>query len=283
MFFPQKVATANYFGTLGDSGRTSLILTPGQYRSDAPGVLTNTERAFSHMSLRLFYTGDSDTDTGANRPTLAAAPSIGAVTGTSTGNVVTFSATVTGDPSAGVQQVWVTWTGGAGAGGVGQWSSVDLVQDANDSTHWTGTLTLAAGQAPGDVRFLVQAANGVGAVGLDTAERDGYRVTPAGVVDTAEVALSTGPVSAASPYGVQALVTDASGAGVSGRTVQFTVSRGGTELYSYFDLTGADGTVPLGLDGQPGVPSGVLTIKASVLGETGQVLDTATLVLDSAR
>ena len=38
---------------------------------------------------------------------------------------------------------------------------------------------------------------------------------------------------------------------------------------------------PCGLDGQPGVPPGVLTIAASVLGDTAQVRDTATLVLDS--
>ncbi len=59
--------------------------------------------------------------------------------------------------------------------------------------------------------------------------------------------------------------------------------RGEAGATQYFDLTGADGNVPLGPDSQPGVPSGVLTIKASVIGETGQVLDTATLVLDSAR
>ena len=110
-FFPQQVATANYFGALGDSGRTSLILTPGQYRSDAPLALTNTERAFSHMSLRLFYTGDSDTDTGDNKPVLAAAPGISEVAGTFRNGQLRFSAKATGDPSAGVQQVWITWTG----------------------------------------------------------------------------------------------------------------------------------------------------------------------------
>ena len=57
--------------------------------------------------------------------------------------------------------------------------------------------------------------------------------------------------------------------GLPNRTVKFTVSRGGTELYWYFALTGANGSVPLGLNGQPGVPSGVLTITASVLGEGG--------------
>ncbi len=104
--------------------------------------------------------------------------------GTVSNGVVTFSATVTGDPSAGVQQVWVTWTGTGSDSGYGHWKSVDLSQDPNDSTHWTGTLPLPAGQSSSGMRFLVQAANGVGAVGLDTAEGDGYRVVQAGA-DTA--------------------------------------------------------------------------------------------------
>ena len=60
-FFPQKLATANYFGALGASGRTSLILTPAQYRNDPdidPQLPTNAERAFSDLGMRLFYSGD---------------------------------------------------------------------------------------------------------------------------------------------------------------------------------------------------------------------------------
>ena len=40
------------------------------------------------------------------------------------------------------------------------------------------------------MRFLVQAANGVGAVGLDTAEGDGYPVGVADNVDAADGATS---------------------------------------------------------------------------------------------
>ncbi len=56
-FFPQRLITPNYFGTLSGTGRTSLILTPGQYRSDTGPVLTDTQRAYSHMDMRLFYSG----------------------------------------------------------------------------------------------------------------------------------------------------------------------------------------------------------------------------------
>ena len=44
-FFPQRLATANYFGALGASGRTSLILTPAQYRTDATRRRPDQHRA----------------------------------------------------------------------------------------------------------------------------------------------------------------------------------------------------------------------------------------------
>jgi hypothetical protein len=270
-FFPQRLINANYFGTLGGSGRTSLILTPGQYRSDAGGALTDTQRAYSHMDMRLFYSGSTSQSFGQNQPSLAAAPSIGDVQGTVSNGVVTFSATVTGDPSAGVQQVWATWTGTGSDSGFGHWRSVDLTQDPNDSTHWTGTLTLPDGQSSSGMRFLMQAANGVGAVGLDTADGDGYRVFPAGV-DNAALGLQTGPQTAASPLGVTATVTDPSGP-VQGRTVRFTVSQGGSELFEYAAASGADGTVVLRLPPGQALPSGTVNVKADLIGDDGEPAD----------
>ena len=61
-FFPQKLATANYFGALGASGRTSLILTPAQYRNDPeidPTSCPPTPSApTASLGFRLFYSGD---------------------------------------------------------------------------------------------------------------------------------------------------------------------------------------------------------------------------------
>ena len=74
---------------------------------------------------------------------------------------------VVGDPSAGIQQVWVTYTGESGGAWHGKWQSLDLTQDADDSTLWTGSLAVPSGQQAGDGRFLVQAVNGVGLVGID--------------------------------------------------------------------------------------------------------------------
>jgi hypothetical protein len=280
-FWPQRLITPNYFGTLSGTGRTSLILTPGQYRSDSGTALTDTQRAYTHLGMRLFYSDDKSTSFGQNQPSLAAAPSIGSVQGTVSNGVVTFSTTVTGDPSAGVQQVWVTWTGTGSDSGYGHWSSVDLSQDPNDSTHWTGTLALPTGQSSSGMRFLVQAANGAGAVGMDTHDGDGYAVFPAGV-DNAAVGLQTGPQTSASPLGVTATVTDPSGP-VAGRTVRFTVSQNGTELFEDADASAADGTVVLRLPPGQALPSGTVNVKADLIGVDGSVVDSQQVTVQIAR
>ena len=174
VFFPQKLATINYFGELsgGGDGRTRLITTPTQYRSDGAG--TTTERTYSDLQLRLFYSHNTQTY-GVSTPALAAPPSISGVSGTVApgGRSVVVSAHVTGDLSAGIQEVWVTYTGERGALH-GSWQSVELTQDTTDSTLWSGSFELPAGQEPGAVRYIVQAANGVGLVGFDNNLGDGY-------------------------------------------------------------------------------------------------------------
>lgn len=95
-----------------------------------------------------------------------------------------FQARVVGDPSAGIQEVWVTYTGERGSPLHGAWTSLNLTQDPNDSTLWTGSFTLPDKQDPAAIRYVVQAANGVGVVGLD--DNQGFYFTPgitAGTVD----------------------------------------------------------------------------------------------------
>ena len=114
-----------------------------------------------------------------NTPALAAPPSISAVQSTLEGNTIQFSARVVGDPAAGIQQVWATYTGEDGPLH-GSWASLDLEQsleqDFEDSTLWTGSLPLPEGQSAADVRFVVQAANGVGLVTLD--DNQGFYFLP---------------------------------------------------------------------------------------------------------
>ena len=193
VFFPQKLATINYFGALdgnGTDGRTRLITTPAQYRSDPGSATTNTERRYSQLGLQLYYSSNTTTY-GANTPALAAPPSISGITDTVLPGLVTVNAHITGDPSAGIQKTWVTYTAETGPLH-GAWQSVDLVQNPIDSTLWTGTFVLPPGQSAEDVRYIVQAVNGVGLVGLDNNLGDGY--TPGlsvGVVPLPPVRLPT--------------------------------------------------------------------------------------------
>ncbi|MEO6510143.1 MAG: hypothetical protein ABIO16_04065, partial [Nocardioides sp.] len=280
VFFPQKVVSANYFGALGDSGRTSLVLTPGQYRSDPAGLYLNTERGYSHLSLRLFYTGKITTPTGDNQPATAAAPGISDVQGTFRNGQVRFSAKATGDPSAGVQQVWVTWTGTGSDSGHGTWASVDLRQSPNDSTRWTGAMSLPAGQSFDGMRFIVQAANGVGAVALDTGDGDGYGVSLEPDVPLPTLDLETQAPTPDSPYGVTALVRDPSGAALANQTVTFTATRGANTnaLVTYVNTSDERGRVvmrPLGIP-----PSGPLTIRVDLFDADGAVIRTMTTVVN---
>ncbi len=196
--------------------------------------------------------------------------------------MVTFSARVAGDPVAGVQEVWATWTGRADNNGVGHWQSVPLTQNPDDSTLWTGTLTLDGNQPSNDVRFIVQAANGVGAVGVNAAEGDGYRVTQG--TEAISVDIETSTPSATSPLGVRARVIDNGGRPVQGRTVRFTVQQGGSTLYEYAQVTGADGTLVLPVPSGVTAPTGLFTVVASIFGTDGAVVATDTEVdVDTAR
>jgi hypothetical protein len=166
VFFPRRLALANTYGAIEGDGGTRLLVTPAQNRSDS--AYTSTLRRYSSLTYRLTYSGNTQTYSG-NRPSMAAPPAISQVTSTVNGSQVQVVARVVGDPSAGIQNVWVTRTAEAGPM-YGAWSSVDLTQDATDSTRWTGTFTLPSGQLAKDVRFVVQATNGVGLVTMEDNE-----------------------------------------------------------------------------------------------------------------
>jgi hypothetical protein len=168
-FFPIRPWRANYFGALaGHLGITQLILTPAQYITTGPGVWTGTWRRFDDMELRLFYSANTHQFEGGAVPALAAPPAIPRVRTIVEGDEVTFQARVLGDPAAGIQEVWVTFTF-CDAGGVcnGRWQTLDppMVQNSDDSTLWEGTLSLG-GVPPGNILYMVQAVNGVGLVAM---------------------------------------------------------------------------------------------------------------------
>ncbi|HEY7332456.1 MAG TPA: PxKF domain-containing protein [Candidatus Limnocylindria bacterium] len=160
VFYPMRMWTPSYYDGLNGGSATQLLVTPAQHRSLGLGVNQSTLRLYSNLNLRLFYSSNVQTY-GSVTPALAAAPSISGIAAEVNGGQVTFRAHVTGDPAAGIQEVWVTYTGHAN-----QWTSVDLVQDPNDSTLWTKTISLAP-MSGRQIEFIVQAVNGVGLVTLD--------------------------------------------------------------------------------------------------------------------
>ena len=163
------------------SGRTSLILTPAQYRTDADPAATSDQHRAGLLAtgLRLFYTGDAEHRHGRQpararrraghqrRPGHRARD--GAVTLLGPGH----RRPVRRRP--------------AGVGDLDRRPGSDPATARGSRSTWRRTRpTRPCGPARcrcrrasrcEGVRFLVQAANGVGAVGLDTADGDGYGVT----------------------------------------------------------------------------------------------------------
>ncbi|MGI8693806.1 MAG: Ig-like domain-containing protein [Geodermatophilaceae bacterium] len=252
-FFPSRLATANYFdavGVAGTSGRTTLNITPSQNRSD--GAATNTLRTYSSTGFQLFYSGNIETY-GNNTPALAAPPAISAVQSVVEGNDLLLSARVVGDPSAGIQTVWVTYTAEAGPWH-GTWASIDLQQSGEDSTLWTASVTLPAGQSAADVRFIAQAANGVGLVTVD--DNQGFYfvagtapgITPPTATQTSSLTLQA-PNSGTYRDSIPVSATLSGPSPLAGRTVTFTA---GTASVSSVTNTGGVAQAELPLIDRPG-------------------------------
>ena len=251
-FFPSRLFTVNYFGGLTGTGGTELMLTPAQYASDAPGSATDVQRAYSNISLRLFYSGNTSTY-GGNTPSLAAPPTISRVDAAVSGGSVTFSAHVVGDPSAGIQQVWVTYAGVH----PGMWESLDLTQSSTDSTLWTRTLDGLSPAQLDALRFVVQAVNGVGLVSLDDDQGELYR--PGAIAPALQTASGTRTASAiavaassSGDYGTSTNVSatlTSGGAPVAGEQVLFSL--GGATATGLTDANGV-ATAHLGLVAVPG-------------------------------
>ena len=124
----------------------------------------------------------------------------------------------------------MTYTGAAGPF-YGSWQSLDLSQDPSDSTVWSGVLPLPPGQTWNNVRFVVQAVNGVGLVTLVTNFGNYFipGIDPgqtAGMAQASTLTLISPPVSG--PYGTpvtfraQLLSAAAPTSGIPGQVVEFS-------------------------------------------------------------
>ena len=245
-FYPTHLAKPNYFDAL-NGGDTRLMVTPAQHQSNGTEDNTSTLRLYSDVNVRLFYSSNIASHDGLS-PALAAAPGIYDISASeSTPGTITVKAHVVGDPSAGIQDTWVTWTGFDHA-----WHSADLHQtDPTDSTLWTGTIPVTGGHAASDVKFMLQAVNGVGLVGLNDNYAQYFSVAPVGPAPaTTHLTLDASPTDGVFDATVAFKATLTSDAGpIASQPVVFTL--GGVTSIGTTDSTGA-ATVNFHLTPTPG-------------------------------
>ncbi len=239
VFFPMRLSTVNYYGALGGSGGTSLLVTPAQHRVADVALGTSTLRRYSGLDLRLFYSGNLTAAALSDAPTIVSVDAQPAAGG------VDFTAQVVGDPAAAIHSVWVTFTTGAGT-----WAPLDLQQCVaplpaacgtdEESQLWKGRLSFA----PADLQFVVQASNGLGLVSLDDNRGAFHRLAGAAAAATA-LTLVAPPVNGT--FGetktVTAALTGPGGAPLAGKMVTVSVGGGSAQI----GVTGADGRVTLGV------------------------------------
>ncbi|HET7089767.1 MAG TPA: Ig-like domain-containing protein [Anaerolineae bacterium] len=270
VFYPIRPWNVNYFDALsGGAGVTRLDVIPAQVQSGAPGASTVTLRQFDDMSFRLYYSSHTASYSNGNVPALAAAPSIVRVLGIPGDGNVTFHVNVVGSPGAGMQEAWITFTALSGPY-AGRWQSLDLAQSLTDSTLWTATLPLA-GTPAGDIRYIVQAVNGVGLVGLDT--NKGAYYIPGNVTEPTEPAvLEFQSAPSSGTYGARATFSaklTSDGMPLGGQRVVFRL--GPQSRLAFTDNTGV-ATATLSLLGLPGQ----YEVRASFAGTSIYLASSAT-------
>jgi hypothetical protein len=244
VFYPNQVWMPNYYDAV-DGGPTRLFTVPAQLKSAGPGQTNGTVRTFSNVQLALYYLPSNWTSTtsAAGRVVKAAAvspaPTIQGASAAADSGIVTFRVNAQADGSAGVQSVWIVYTGEQGSAYHGTWAPLDLVRDADDPTLWTGQLDIGDND-PTTMRFLVQAVNGAGLATLSTNLGAYYPVAgvgsppPAQVTDLAFVqAPTTGGFSNPLTFSARLQVD---GEGVAGQTLTFDIA--GQQRQAVTDQTG---------------------------------------------
>jgi hypothetical protein len=160
--YPMVLARPNYYAALTGGG-TFLNVTPVQHRVENIGDPQASRRQFSRLDYQLFYS-DNTVTYNANVPALAAPPTLSGARAVTENSDIVFIVNAVGDPAAGMQSVWVTYTDGDAPSG--EWLPLDLVQDPLDSRLWTGRLEGAAG-IYSRLDAIFHAVNGVGLVTMD--------------------------------------------------------------------------------------------------------------------
>jgi hypothetical protein len=238
VFYPARISSPNYFGALAGSGGTELLVTPTQHIVADPVAGTSTQRKYTDLNLRLFYSGNL------SQAALSDAPSIVSADAEPNAGGVLFTVQVTGDPAAAIYQVWVTYT----SDGANAWTPLDLSQcvaplpaacgATADSRLWAGSLT----SVPTNLKYVVQAVSGVGLVGLD--DNRGAYYGLGGATPAATTPALVAPPTGATVGDSVSITTKLTFAGVAvaGRTVLISIGDT-TEV----GITGSDGSVTVKL------------------------------------
>lgn len=165
VFYPVRPWNLNQMGVVCDGdGIADLNTFPAQFRSDGIDTLTGTLRRYDQMQFTVFYCPS------VTEAALANPPAFNVVASTVSPTAVSFAIETAATAGAGVQEVWITYTGLPGSPHYGKWQSLTLAAPAGIPTGigtWTGTLPLNGADAS-LIRFIVQAANGIGAVAANT-------------------------------------------------------------------------------------------------------------------
>jgi hypothetical protein len=226
VFFPVRPWNVNHIGLFcGNSGGSVLNVFPAQYLSDGPAATTGTMRRHDRMEFSIYYSPNRSADALANPP------AINVVSSELDGADVVFSVDAAAALSVGVQEVWVTYTGLPGSPDHGRWQSLSLTPPATTDGigTWTGRLVGAASRAA-EMRYFVQAVNGVGVVALNSNFGRFFEV-PSSTLDavgriTVPTSLSfLDPVPSSGAYRervtVRSRLLDDQGAPIVGRRVTF--------------------------------------------------------------
>jgi len=219
--------------TLPD-GFSALNAYPTQFISDPVDPSTNPNgdlgrlRRYNEMRFSIFYCPV------ASAAALANGPALNIVSSTLETDGAHFSVDAAAVAAAGVQEVWITYTGLPGSSLYGAWQSFSLTKpaDAAGNGTWTGVLPLPSPADAPLFRYFVQAVNGFGVVSsitnvgryfsLDTSTLDEVGAVSA---DTMLAFVGTPPANA--PYStdlpLQARLADAANTPLPGKTLTFRV------------------------------------------------------------
>jgi hypothetical protein len=259
VFYPTQTWISNYYDALA-GGKTRLIVFPAQFQSSAPAAIDSILRKFDQLDLQLYYLPDNWANSGSPAATMSAAvsaaPVILGASGVENGNAIDLSVNAATDGSAGVQAVWVLYTGKPGSGYHGTWAPLDLNQNTNDPTLWEGTLTLQSGENAEDILFMVQAVGGAGLTTLATNLGAYYGIADENATQLpppAETTLTLQSPPASGTYLKDStfnLLLQSSGQPLAGQLV--TLDIGGQQASGFTNASG-EATLTLKLVVRPGV------------------------------